>query len=217
MSPLGLERMRSQHVLFDWISQVQSRIWLVHPEKAFSFTPAPGSSQIPIVRIMPITCPSSSRQSRTVYIPILFPLLSHLSMTCMLCLLSSFSLISPSKYCYCGVCYIIAVYWTSLSSASLCIVPDWNKAFHGNLLYIVLFIAWYSERSILHYFFYPLHISLGWLLSILLLKFLWHSHMTFYLFLCMCVLLLWPSDWQESQVEARGCKCLDELNISLTH
>lgn len=58
----------------------------------------------------------------------------------------------PKQVLLCGVCYIIAFYWPSLSSASLCIVPDWNKAFHGNLLYIVLFIAWYSERSILHYF-----------------------------------------------------------------
>lgn len=35
MSPLGLDGMRSQHMLFDCNSQVDSRISLLHPEKTF--------------------------------------------------------------------------------------------------------------------------------------------------------------------------------------
>lgn len=128
------------------------------------------------------------------FIPILFSLLSHLSMTHMLCLLLSFSLISPSKYCYCGVYYIIAFYWPSLSSASLCIVPDWNKSAFTAISSILSCSSLDIQKDLYCIIFYPLHISLGCLLSILRLKFLWH-YMTFYLlltffFLCMCVLLL---------------------------
>lgn len=90
------------------------------------------------------------------FIPILFSLLSHLSMTHMLCLLLSFSLISPSKYCYCGVYYIIAFYWPSLSSASLCIVPDWNKALSQQshlycLVHRLIFRKIYTALFFIHF------------------------------------------------------------------
>jgi len=63
------------------------------------------------------------------------PCLSRLSMTNLLCLLSYFSLISPSKYFYCGVCYVDLLCFLPL----LCIVPNCNKT-----------ISWQSPCCLVH-------------------------------------------------------------------
>jgi len=123
MSPLGLEWMRSQHVLFDWMSQYSQGY-------DCNILRKPSASHLHLILHSPI------HQNNRIHLSLIImsikdciypfsfpPCLSRLSMTNLLCLLSYFSLISPSKYFYCGVCYVDLLRFLPL----LGIVPNCNK------------------------------------------------------------------------------------------